>query len=288
MAQSCQNWSRLTPAPDRHISNFILLDDNNVITAPSNSLFQSSTGIQKYNVKKDEWQTYIKYAPNYHVTACSMCFNDKQTELCIFGKAKSITKINLKTNEFSHYKHATFCGRYPSLFYINGSYHIICGAWNMHHFMWNQIEKKFVSIYRFPDLIQGNQSHGLVHIKSKKQLILFGGLDRRSIYLNAIWKCQYGMNDVINDMVYEWKKLDLTLPHRMHSFGYVLSDDERYILIFGGKVQSLHFLNEIYIFDLKLMTIKRVKYVVRSNHNIFVLKDMNGIQRRWSLLFVDF
>ena len=244
---------RLKNTQDKYISNFIQLDGNRLIAAPSNSncsLFQQSDGIKEYDIHNDEWSTFIQYPSNHESNTSSICANDTKSELCIFGNEKIITKVNLITKQFEKFRVDKFCGRYPSLLFLNNQYHIICGSWNKHHYIWNETTLKFESVHRFTGLYQGNHSHGLVHIKAKKQLILFGGLDKR-IYQDAIWKCQYTLATNTEPATYQWEKLQLKLPFRMHSFGYILSADERYIVIVGGKVGSLHFLNDIYIADVK-------------------------------------
>ena len=277
------NWLRLQDVPDRYMSNFIQIDKNTLITAPSNSgcsLFPSSEGIKKYDIHNDEWSTLIEY-PSYHESnTSSICYNKTKSELCILGNEKFITKINLSTKQFEKFKVDKFCGRYPSLSFINNQYHIICGSWSMHHYIWNEIKLKFQSVFKFDGLSKGIQCHGLVHIESKKQLILFGGLDKTNVYLDAIWKCQY-TTATETQPVYKWNKLDLRLPFRMHSFGYILTDDERFILIFGGKIQSLHFLNDIYIFDIKEMVITKCGIDCPENHSLFVLKGMKKAQHKF-------
>ena len=120
--------------------------------------------------------------------------------------------------------------------------------------------------------MHGNQSHGLVYIKSRKQLILFGGLDFKK-FNNEIWICSLLPNNQ-----YKWIKLDLKLPHKMHSFGYIITNDDKYIIIFGGVAiisNGTELCDMIYIWDLNNMKFyeSNLKCPIRGKFNAVIINE---------------
>ena len=85
-------------------------------------------------------------------------------------------------------------------------------------------------------------------MKSKQKLVLFGGYDyaiTQSVKdLDDIW-C-YDINED------KWSMINIKLPIGMNSFGYSITPDQRYVIIFGGEVKD-KLVDDIWIWDLQTM-----------------------------------
>ena len=129
---------------------------------------------------------------------------------------------------------------------------IIGGFKNNKHLICNKDSNKFEDHWIFEE---GNSEYnncmywvGLVYIQSKRELLLFGGLRLHEDFRKDIYR--YSFQDK------KWVLLSYKLPIAMELFGYILTFDEKYILIFGGYTGQDEF-DTIYIWDLQNMRFKK-------------------------------
>ena len=100
------------------------------------------------------------------------------------------------------------------------------------------------------------EGHGVVALEKTQQILLFGGNEGNlwNGYINSMWICNRDTNNN-----YQWKRLLCNMPTPTEFFGYILTKDERYIIIIGGRTQK-GLINDIYVLDLlKWKWIKKEK-----------------------------
>ena len=97
--------------------------------------------------------------------------------------------------------------------------------------------------HKLPDTITtGLRKHGLVYLKSRKCILLFGG-KYKSITFNTIYK--------ISILDEKWSELRIKMAENMSSFGIVKTRQERFIIILGGA-NGLKRFNDIYVYDTRM------------------------------------
>eukprot|EP01084_Bolivina_argentea_P203114 346947_1 len=121
------------------------------------------------------------------------------------------------------------------------------------------------------------EDFGLIYIPNNNALLLIGG---------KWWNCGDGcfyFDECIsklslNDTYPDWIDLNVKLPLEMTSFGLVMSNnDQKNIFIFGGNCDTISMANldDIYIFNLETMTIKKlqIKCPVKSSFYAVVISN---------------
>ena len=105
-------------------------------------------------------------------------------------------------------------------------------------------ENKFdPAIFTFDEWVYGIYGHGAVHAKKKNIIYLFGGYDYGPYeYLFTFWKCEI-------DKGYKWTKMLINREIKMYYKAYILTPDERYIVIFAGDKLCLFDTNEAKLYD---------------------------------------
>lgn len=130
---------------------------------------------------------------------------------------------------------------------INNQLHIIGGVRNDSHYIYNKEINKFQFIFKFPYL--SLQSHKIIYIESKKELLLFGGFVIQKGPLQDIWSCNLSSTDPT-----KWKwhlKKSIKLPLKLTSSAIIyLKYPINSVVFFGGYVDNQYFSNIIWFFDL--------------------------------------
>ena len=105
---------------------------------------------------------------------------------------------------------------------IGSNYHIFTVET---HYIWNKTQNELSQLCGSETLTNKALKNAIIfYIANTKQCIIINGNDASILYLCSI-----------ND--YEWKEYILQdIPTGLHSFGCVMSLDERYILILGGRI----------------------------------------------------
>ena len=134
------------------------------------------------------------------------------------------------------------------------------------HLIYNKDTKEFNEHWTFQDFTYHHWG-GLVYVKSKYKMLLFGGFE--------------GSDCINTDNIYEysfadkkWSILDAKLPIRCSSFGFILTPDDKYIIIFGGWDQH-RAIDDIYIWEIDRMIFRkcRLKCPVKSQYRACIMMD---------------
>ncbi len=186
-------------------------------------------------------------------------------------------------------------------------------------------QSTFSSMFKFKDWAKGIQNCGLVHVRSKGQFILFGGYDQYSdhkycdmVYVldqraadgkrpRWIKKCKMPERACYFGDDPFARSLSLSHCHSLCSVictlcnlsvvgwsGYVLSSDERYIVVLGGYSKNKSLVKRIYVLDVDAMKFVKstsisspasgsVRATMGDDDLIYVLKHDDGAMWRVSI-----
>ena len=135
---------------------------------------------------------------------------------------------------------------HPRCIYANKQLHILGGDSNMKHLTFGQDNEKFTTICKLDEFRdrerRGFSRHGMVYSQSKDCIFMFAcNLNQDGIF-------QFSFQ------TQKWIKLDVKLPKKLTSFGSVITNDEKYIIIVGG-IES----KDILVFDTDNYSLKTSK-----------------------------
>ena len=220
-------WTALTKCPYNRFSNIVFISADEFVVAPYNYSKQKSDGILKYNTTTNKWSTIIKYPKEFQTWNCSLSFDSTERKLYLIGAQAIVFIIDLNTKEITELQNGQIeVGVNPSSLFVDGQLHIIGGSRNRKHLVRDiynadddEKSQAFTEIYEFEDWSKGNQNCGLVYVRSKNQLILFGGYNQYNEhkYAQIVWVCN--LNEKDNKK--KWQK-KVKMPERACYFGYVL------------------------------------------------------------------
>ena len=182
-------------------------------------------------------------------------------------------------HEFDTYQQASI-GYHPSALFIDDTVHVFGGKNSKsHHILTSSSDNPEPQAIAVIDesWISSNTCNASVYVKSQNCIYVFGGYDELSDIkrLDGIWR--YDLRETNKG----WKKMNGVLPYKMESFGSVLTNDERYIILFGGAVGDKNVWNdEIFLWNLESMVISKSDIkcpqqglytaVIMPNNEIFV------------------
>lgn len=130
----------------------------------------------------------------------------------------------------------------PVLVFAQGKLHIFGGFDNKSHLTFDAKTKLFETVHEFTEWKTGNVDPGIIHIKSKNELLLLGGFDKGRGWTDEVWKCKLGHGHTDDKPV--WNKLEFKLPEKGREFRFLLTHNERYIIC------GVHHAKDIYYWDI--------------------------------------
>eukprot|EP01084_Bolivina_argentea_P029068 53969_1 len=247
------NWLSLQPMSVE--SAFIVTNQDEIIAVPYCNTSKdwcerrhNGDGIYKYNHKNDKWVKYISYPTTFISTYHSIALNELSQQLYIINMENTLQIIDLKSNKFTTKDMVQKVddwfpiGIYQgcSCIFLNGKYNLFAGTHKCHLQLNNKFE--FVS-FDFNELKKHSQYFsGLIYVKNKNSLFLFGGEQISLPYkkLDCIW-C-YELNEK------KWQKMDAKLPYEMSHIGCCYHEKTENIIIFDC--------DRIWIWNLLTMTFR--------------------------------
>eukprot|EP01084_Bolivina_argentea_P166652 289297_1 len=139
---------------------------------------------------------------------------------------------------------------------------------NTKHFIWNEKQKIFIKQSNETDLIVSNQSE-IVYLSSQQNILIVGGAKRNNPMFET------------DDSIYsyyienkQWNKLNVKLPIPLRHFGCVITQNERYVIIFGGITNLSKKVDDIYMLNTNTMCFSKSKLkCVMKGHCKAVIPD---------------
>ena len=205
----------------------------------------------KYNIIDNEWNEIS----GLNIRGSSSCFDNKNKIIYIydgvFGMA-TIQKINYETmaiTKLTDISDDILCGKVVydnknnKLHYIG----VIHRNKKNFHKIWNEINEVFdnVDLCNSPD-IEFSTNPTLIAISPK------------NIILCIAWESSTIQSYCTSNN--KWTILDTKIPQEMMSISaYASTKNGQYVILLGGHYCSIISLNQIYVIDLNLMTIRESK-----------------------------
>jgi len=303
-------WTALAKCPAQRFSNIVFLSQDEFVVAPYHYSKQKAEGILKYSTKRNRWSVMVKYPKDFEISNCSLSYDGAANKLYLIGAESTIYVVSLENNKIRPLPNGHVeVGVNMNTLWVDGTLHIVGGSRSRHHsyrhiYDRNDVssssvvtadvaadsidsdEKEdngFRSMFEFKDWGKGIQNNGLVHIRSKRQLVLFGGYDQYSDhqYLDMVWSLD------LDAAKPKWVK-KCKMPERACYFGYVLSSDERYIVVMGGYTTNKKATKKVHVLDVEAMKFIKtptsiscpasgsVRAAMGDDHLIYLFKHDNG------------
>lgn len=253
------NWVKLAPFPKEFNvrTKPFLINNTEFIIADKDGF------VNKYDINLNEWTT-SKQALLPDVTGNFGQSYDPSTKCLYSYYAFGVNKLNLSNHQLTSYKLENYDTKialnHSSYFKIpnNPQHHIINGAF-MKHDIWNESKPRQSPIcaHYNPWKVR-NTRNVCIYIPSRQEILMLGGSNS-----DKIWRYSIENNT--------WTCLECKMPrNNLHSFGCVITNDDRYIIVFSGMsiVDDRHKeICSIFVLDMKNM-----KWLDLSKSNVCPLK----------------
>eukprot|EP01084_Bolivina_argentea_P091570 164827_1 len=210
----------------------------------------SNDTIHIFKHQYNRWDKYQAPIGTYHTATL-----DKNNTMLYINDSKSnVFIMNLQTNFYKQKCIASDnSGDLNASMIINNQFHIFN---NNKHMIWNNTFNKFILQSNTPNDLNA-WGCGIIHISSKKCLLKLGGMtDVMNDAIDSIY-CY----DLINKI---WTKLHLTLPKPLKFVKCVLTNDEKYIIIMGGRTINSDLNKDIFVMNTMKMSIKKSKITLKD------------------------
>ena len=170
-------WESLAKR-NQHRSNICSMNGKQIIT------LTNEFGVQKYDSVRNIWKTIIEFPQSEYHAYYSLTLNEETNTLYLCTQNLGVMHfLDLSMNVRIAPLTDNTMARYPYFIVAEGELHSIGGAENNIHSVYNPDKHKFEPRHEIkgwdPNDIasdhRGNFCGGLVHIKSRRELLLFGG-----------------------------------------------------------------------------------------------------------------
>eukprot|EP01084_Bolivina_argentea_P092450 166312_1 len=247
-------WGNVSAVPIMIDSEIVKFNNKEFIAA------HSTFGLFKYNIFDNKWRLFATYPiePNYNSQKAKLLIDHDNKQLYILSDDKhTLITFNTETkifNKFDFKKIQLFVGDEayaPSLIMIKHKMNIIndnkiC-AWDNNKHKLKLVDK----INLINDAYFGG--YGSVYLSLKQSILFIGG---SCFHYPYEWTTNnmylYNTN---NGKV---SKTNNTLPIPLAFFGYVLTRNQKYVVIFGGIIDDKQEkTDDIYILNTDMMTFRK-------------------------------
>ena len=251
-----------------------LISIKNHIWYSTSYAYGEEKGMGKYDCQSDKISTIIKYPANirpHNHTCCKY----KNNIYIINGAKSEIILFNPSTASFTKKLDIPNLGHHASCITFNDFIHIFHGKQNKKHIIYSIADN---TINIFDDTTTATYLSSVCVLKYGDRIIKFGGTDALcQTEVNTFWISSEIKGNEGGDI--EWTlKPKYKVPNSVLGCGYVLY--KHFILIFGGKIKSAVYSDNIYILDLKndigWIKIKHIKCPLCSVYRA-VLDEENNV-----------
>eukprot|EP01084_Bolivina_argentea_P181832 313987_1 len=277
-------WSKLKSFPLGGVKNPIVINHKEFIVAPNKSPKFNINALYKYTGGiENKWNEYIKYPSDLPLTSDHvLAFDDEKQLLYVHNRQAYILLFDIKSQEckslkINHMFDVRNAYTNSTGIIINNEFNIIGGMRNKSHITFNNKLRTFSSHkYIFNAFQTGFYSHGSVCVKRKNMevVLLFGGMDAmNSKGVDTIYKY-----DIIKK---KWSKEKITLPNKLSQISCVLTQNKKYVILFGGVVDEYLYTDDIYIYDIDNNRILKSRVNCPNKQHRYgsvILSDYSNIQ----------
>eukprot|EP01083_Nonionella_stella_P185004 673437_1 len=146
---------------------------------------------------------------------------------------------------------ATKTGDFPIAIALRNTLHIIGGQDNNTHIVWSDETKEFEEMHVFEHFADsGFIMFRLIHIASRKSFLFIGGEDADS---------GDGLAQNVLEFSLEtntWTALNVAVPQKIRDFGYVVTRNDQFVLLFApyiGSPDALNRSDSTFVLDVQKM-----------------------------------
>ena len=196
----------------------------------------SHGSILRYSLRENKWEEYSTESKLQKATSPSnfrTAINAEANQILCMTGGDNASLISLKLNKdkskptMSVMVESSYGTGGSSAILIEDQLHIIGGWVNKSHLRWNNETKQFDVLHKnVMDIKRGIFINVSTLLKVGNRVLSFGGYHDRQ-FLDCMMEY-----DIIKNA---WKRLKITMPRTMTSFGCVSVMNEKYILLFGGE-----------------------------------------------------
>ena len=262
-------WKELARYPYEYSSCMVTTKDNKIIAAPaiSISLDQDPKGLLWFNTNTiyNKWELFMNYPKDLQSSSHVLAYNPVKNELYLFGSQGRIVRFDIDKQMCEWRKEKDSFGSYPASIFIDNEFHIISSG-SATHCIYNEKTRAFDQVKKLP---KGLSTPKFIYSPQRNILYLFA-TTRSDDDENAPFMWIYDLQSK------QWnkKKLDTWLPKFADC---VMTSDERYVLMFGGKSEHATYSDQILIMDLSVMkTIKsKMKCPTTGRFRVALCHDRN-------------
>ena len=248
-------WQTCASNPNSFLSNLVAINAYEFIVLKEFELM-------KYNTRKNEWNSYLKVSKELPIDSSTICLHSNN-KLLYFVGFDCITKLNIETNE--HEKIMVPWDGSAKFVLVDNDIHFIGGYPNQHSVLRENATKPVI-LYTYNHAQMLNDHHS-IYSEQRKVIYTMGGNNENDTSLETIH--MYDIKANKNEL------LDLKIPDSgRERFGCIMTDDERYMIIFGGYEYE-YTKDEIYIFDMDKMTVRESDVVCpeEGSYNAILMND---------------
>eukprot|EP01084_Bolivina_argentea_P256938 432760_1 len=248
-------WSKVNDSPfdDYGFCRCPVVINNEIILSPTNdpNIFRNHKDLYAFNTKSKTWDTITFREPGNpkHDLFChAFCGSNDGKYLYLYdGTDRPGILLVLDVQQkkvIKIIKNLECVGLFPVILVdpdSNNILHVIGGDGNRSacHFTLNMEDEEMKLVHTFNEAKYNLCSGGIIYLRDRKEALLFHGLI--DVYL-------YSFNDR------KWENTKIKFPIRdCAGFGFVATEDQKYILIFGGSAGYVFDSNNIFIFDVNKM-----------------------------------
>eukprot|EP01084_Bolivina_argentea_P250848 420478_1 len=271
----------------KHSTSPIMLNKNEFIVTVYN-------GILKYNIMNNKWNKWIDF-PSKFISKSNIphsCIGYNNLIYTYDGIKGMLLKINYKTNKHIIFKHLPKIGDGFKCCLVHNQLHLICGSKSNTHWIFDEQKKTFNKFYNFSDYVNGIEEFGLIYIKKNNEMLFMGG----KTYEWRSYLCHYPIFSY-NIIKHKWKRIKLTLPGGLSNFGYVITNNEKYIILFGGY-NNYGYSNDIFVINTKEMVLMKcnIPCPVKNEYDAIIMGNEEKeelivcgfVKRCWKQLDIRF
>eukprot|EP01084_Bolivina_argentea_P075918 137574_1 len=217
------NWTQLKSFEFKgHIGVPLMINNHEFVVVG-----EYYNGIHSFNINHNEWSKLINIDSTTSALDAHSCSLNKQKQLLFICDFRKVLVFDLNKKQLKNTSESSLMYYFPTSTYVNNKLHFIVGN-PVKHIIWDPQTKLFKTAHEFDEFKYGIEYHSLIHLKSKKSVLLFGGEDHDG--------------DNRTDSIYEyclltqkWNKLNIKMPAKLSRFGIVCTRFDEYIIILGGS-----------------------------------------------------
>ena len=204
---------------------------------PGEKSFKNADGVYKYNSMTKKWTKIMDY-PEGFASVTHFCCIDATSNI-IYGMSSSeLFQIDLTKKTIGILGDIQI-GRFPGIVLINGAIHVIGGAVNKQHLIYNEAQTKFEMLRGF-----NHRIHVIpTYLKTRKSVMAVSFKD----------------NSIMEFRKNEWNYFNFSNGIRFHVLNATMTITQDMIIIIGkgGNNKTEEIKTNVFVYNIKAGTLKK-------------------------------